>query len=322
MSSVDKFKEDLLQGEKSELIKRVSNQNRNLKHRFDEEVISKQNLQTDLKEIYKPILDTQQLTTGEISKQTTKTDVLFQQLLNDLQGKDTKMSRLLGDIIRGLVKSKEETRRQGLEIVSAIAKQPLLPELINELNNYPSLVKKIMHPDGIQNLDDQDRKALEPLSHLNDNDLKILVNYYTLQGKIKSGFSSPDDSLDEEDLGAVGTQPPTYTSSVFQESPSDSPKYKEVMKSLKTRNPGFKDRTKHGTPTVSPIFYYEANERGIVKFGGYPVLFKEDKIKVNDKEYTLTPGLELLLNRVNHTLDERITDTHINNYLGIILMQD
>ena len=53
------------------------------------------------------------------------------------------MSRLLGDIIRGLVKSKEETRRQGLEIVSAIAKQPLLPELINELNNYPSLVKKL-----------------------------------------------------------------------------------------------------------------------------------------------------------------------------------
>ena len=59
MSSVDKFKEDLLQGEKAELIKRVSNQNSNLKHKFDEEVISKQNLQTDLKEIFKPIIDTQ-----------------------------------------------------------------------------------------------------------------------------------------------------------------------------------------------------------------------------------------------------------------------
>ena len=146
-------------------------------------VISKQNLQMNLKEIYKPITDTQQLTTSEISKQTTKTDVLFQQLLNDLQGKHDRSSRLLADIIRGLARSNEQTRKQGLDIVSAIAKQPLIPELINELNNYPTLVKKIMQPDEIQNLNDQDRKALEPLSHLNDNDLRTLVNYYALQGK-------------------------------------------------------------------------------------------------------------------------------------------
>ena len=42
MVSIDKFKEDLLQGEKSELMKRVSNQNKTLKKKFDEEVISKQ----------------------------------------------------------------------------------------------------------------------------------------------------------------------------------------------------------------------------------------------------------------------------------------
>ena len=143
MSSLDKFKQDLLDGEKPELIKRVSNQNKNLKHRFDEEVISKQSMQMNLKEIYKPITDTQQLTTGQISKHSTKTDVLFQQLLNDLQGKHDRSSRLLADIIRGLARSNEETRKQGLDIISAIAKQPLLPELINELNNYPALVKKI-----------------------------------------------------------------------------------------------------------------------------------------------------------------------------------
>ena len=60
MNSVDKFKEDLLQGESSELLNRVSKQNKNLKKRFDEEVISKQKTQADLKEIYKPITDTQQ----------------------------------------------------------------------------------------------------------------------------------------------------------------------------------------------------------------------------------------------------------------------
>ena len=187
MNSIDNFKEDLLQGEKSELIKKVSNQNKNLKKRFDDEVISKQMLQTDLKEIYKPITDTQQLTTGEINKQTTKTDVLFRQLLTDLQGKHDRSSRLLADIIRGLSRSNEETRRQGLDIVSAIAKQPLLPELIHELNNYPTLVKKIMQPDGIHSLSDQDRKALEPLSHLNDNDLRTLVSYYVkIQVKIQN----------------------------------------------------------------------------------------------------------------------------------------
>ena len=135
MNSVDKFKEDLLQGESSELLNKVSKQNKNLKKRFDEEVISKQKTQADLKEIYKPITDTQQ-------KTITKTDTLFQTLLADLQGKDDRSSRLLADIIRGLARSKEETRGQGLDIVSAIAKQPLIPKLIEELNKYPSLVKK------------------------------------------------------------------------------------------------------------------------------------------------------------------------------------
>ena len=226
MNSLDKFKQDLQNGEKSELIKRVSNQNKNLKRRFDEEIISKQSRQMNLKEIYKPITDTQQLTTGEIGKQSTKTDVLFQQLLTDLQGKHDRSSRLLADIIRGLAKSNEETRKQGLDIVSAIAKQPLLPELIKELNNYPTLVKKIMKPDNIQDLNEQDRKALEPLSHLNDNDLRTLVNYYALQGKLKSGLLSPDDSLEQEDLDTEREiQPPTYPDSVFHENPTDSPIY-------------------------------------------------------------------------------------------------
>src|SRR6267154_3737012 len=141
MSAVTQFKEDLLQGENPELIRRVSNQNKNLKHRFDEEILKKQNLQTNLKEIYKPIIDTQQLTTTKVGEQTTKIDVLFRQMLNDLRGKHDATSRLMGDMIRGLARSNEETRQQGLNIVSAIAKQPLIPELITELNDhYPELV--------------------------------------------------------------------------------------------------------------------------------------------------------------------------------------
>jgi len=305
MNSLDKFKEDLLQGEKSELIKAVSKQNKNLKHRFDEEVISKQNLQTNLKEIYKPITDTQLTTTGD---QTTKTDALFRQLLADLQGKHDRSSRLLADIIRGLARTSEETRKQGLDIVSAIAKQPLLPELINELNNHPFLVKKIMQPGDVENLNDQDRKVLEPLSHLNDNDLKTLINYYVLQEKIKS---SPDVSMDEEDLYAVAeVTPPTYTDAVFQEISTDSATYKSVITTLKKRKPGT-------TTTTSPIFYSDANDRDTVKFGNYNVLFKEDKIKIGDKEYILTPGLELLLNRIDPNIDERMSVTDLNNYLTI-----
>ena len=36
-----------------------------------------------------------------------------------------------------------------------------------------------MQPHDLQYLTDQDRKALEHLSHLNENDLRTLVNYYT-----------------------------------------------------------------------------------------------------------------------------------------------
>src|SRR5271155_4953321 len=128
MSLIDTIKNDLSQGENPELIQRVSKQNKNLKQRFDAEFITKQTLQTNLKEIYKPITDTQQSTTSKVGEQTTKTNELFRQLLNDLQGKHDRTSVLLSDMIRGLVRSNQETRQQGLNIVSAIAKQPLLPE--------------------------------------------------------------------------------------------------------------------------------------------------------------------------------------------------
>ena len=42
-------------------------------------------------------------------------------------------------------------------------------------------------------------------------------------------------------------------------------------------------------------------------------------IKVADKKYTLTQGLELLLNKTNPDLDERITDTDMKNYLTICI---
>ena len=89
------------------------------------------------------------------------------------------------------------------------------------------------------------------------------------------------------------------------------------MSSLKKRNTSLNDRAKHGKPTVSPVFYYESNDPDTVQFCKYNVLFKGDKIKIADKEYTLTPGLELLLNRVRPTLDERITNADLNNYLNI-----
>ena len=62
------------------------------------------------------------------------------------------------------------------------------------------------------------------------------------------------------------------------------------MISLKKRKSGLNKTAKHGAPTNSPTFYYEANDPDTVKFGNYNVLFKEDKIKVANKEYTLTQG--------------------------------
>ena len=291
---MDQFKEDLLQGENLDLMKKVSKLNKTLKNRFDKEVLFKQNKGQELKELYKPITDTQ-------SEQINKTDNLFQQLLNDLQGKHDRTSRLLGDLIRGLVRSNETIRKQGLDIVSAISKQPLMSELINEVNNYPKLVKKIIHS---EDLSEEDRKILEPLSPLNDDDLRTLVNYYVLKQKIE-----PEEDLDV----------PSYSDSVFQEQSIDSKTYKEVMTSLKKRKPGLNKKGKYGVVTVSPTFYYEENDPDTVKFGKYNVLFKDDQIKLGDKEYVLTQGLELLLNRVDPTFDERITNEDLNNYLNITL---
>ena len=47
---METFKDELLSGENAALMKRVSKQNRNLKARFDEQVISKQNMQSSLKD--------------------------------------------------------------------------------------------------------------------------------------------------------------------------------------------------------------------------------------------------------------------------------
>ena len=172
-----------------------------------------------------------------------------------------------------------------------------------------------MQSEDIRELDDQDRKALEPVSHLNDNDLRTLIHYYALKEKVEP---SPDISLYEEDEGAVGgITPPTYTESVFQEHANESRMYKEVMNTLKKRKPGLNEESKTGKATIFPTFYYDANDPNTVKFGKYNVLFKEDTIQVNDKEYFLTAGLELLLNRVNLNIDQRITTDDLNTYLNV-----
>ena len=165
MTSVRRFKEDLMNGESPALMKKVSNQNKNLRKRFDDEVIAKQSHNKDVMEMYKPITDTQQ-------EQIAKTDALFQQLLTDLGGKHDHSSRQLHDIIRGLARSQSETRKQGLDIISSIVRQPLLQELISELQQkYPSLVKKISQPGLLRDLSEEEQRVLEPLNHLSNNDM-------------------------------------------------------------------------------------------------------------------------------------------------------
>ena len=295
---MDEFKQDLMQGEKSSLIRRVANQNKALKEMFDQEVLSKQNEQIKLQQMYKPI-------TAATLDQTNKIDTLFQQL----HGKHDRSSRLLSDIIGSIQRGTRETKRQGAEIISAIVKQPLLPELIKELNKQPTLVKQIMQSEtvNVNELNSRDRKALESLNHLNDEDLRTLIKYYNLQ---------QSKSEEEQEEGYV---PPTYSDIVFQDIAPESSAYKEVMATLQKRKPGLNDKAKHGTATVSPIFYYDANDPDTVKFSNYNVQFKENKIKVANKEYILTQGLEMLLNRTSPTLDEKISENDLRNYLNICI---
>ena len=318
MSSIKLFKEDLHRGENIELMKKVSNQNKNLKKRFDNEVISKQNTQTSLKEIYQPIIDSQQLATTKISEQTIKSDTLFRELLLDLRGKHDNTSMLLTNIIEGLTKSSEEIQNQGLSIISAIAKQPLLSELIHKLNNYPGLVNKIMNSGSIKNINLEDEKVLEPLKHLNDADLKTLINYYILEGKMRAEVSASRESESGESasylsLDESGASLPGNVETNFQERPTGSHAYSIIMNNLKKRKEGLKKVNKDG----SPIFYLDRN---IVKLEDKNVTFKGNNIKIKDKEYVLTDGLELLLNRViiNSINKKQITENDRDNHKIII----
>ena len=56
-----------------------------------------------------------------------------------------------------------------------------------------------------------------------------------------------------------------------------------------------------------------------MKFGYHNVQFKENKIRVANKEYILTQGLEMLLNRTSLTLDEKISESDLQNYLNICI---
>ena len=278
-----------MQGEKSSLIRRVANENKALKEMSDQEVLSKQTEHVKLKELYKPI-------TAATLDQTNKIDALFQQLRG-------KHDRLLSDIIRSVQRGTLETKRQGIDIISAIVKQPLLPELIKELNKQPTLVKQIMQSQAVNlnELNSRDRKALESLNRLNDEDLRTLIKYYNLQ---------QSKSEEEQEEGYV---PPAYSDTVFQDIAPESSAYKEVTATLQKRNAGVNKKNN------SPIFYYDANDPDTVKFGNYNVQFKENKIKVANKEYILTQGLEMLLNRTSPTLDEKISENDLQNYLNICI---
>lgn len=121
--------------------------------------INKEATQLDLTEVYKPLLKGQKQQTREITKtqkETSEAQLQQHQAIQD-------------------IKLQEHD-----ELVAEIRKQPLIIPLIKSLNRHPRVVDVISGKSDGSELTDPEKDILKQLENVNDDVLRVLIDYYRI----------------------------------------------------------------------------------------------------------------------------------------------
>jgi len=133
-----------------------------LKARSLADKLAKETAQFNLREICKPIIETQKHQTHDITKSQKETSQEQLRQQRELQG----------------VKSQEEQQRHNL-LIEEIKKQPLIIPLIKSLNKEPNVVKVIKGESDGSALTGKEQHILQQVNKVDDRVLRTLIDFYS-----------------------------------------------------------------------------------------------------------------------------------------------
>ena len=129
----------------------------------------KQTIQTELTEIYKPLLTKQsEVSESQLSK--------FDKLITKLDETKTESNTILNEISRRITKGNLQQIAQANKIKKTIEDRPILIELIKTVT--PNLGKVLLGEADVNILTKSEKKILRIYDDLDDDDIKTLIDYY------------------------------------------------------------------------------------------------------------------------------------------------
>src|SRR5207245_1567426 len=274
--------------ENKSVLQKLVKLRKKLYNRSTDEKLGKEQLQTDLSEFYKPLITTQQ--------DTGKSQI---KAIDRLTGKTGELN--------------EQNKLKFDKILNELKKQPLIIPLIKSLNNHPNVVSIIKGTEeDISNLTGAERKVLKELKHIDDRILNVLIDYYTLKDELPEIEGKQLIGEHEEELNVPPVNvPPAYEPGGF------SNEY------LKGENKNFDTLIKivKGRKQQDSIEIAYDKDRGEFAIGINKIYFdNNNNIKIGNKVYTYTAGLELLLTRLTPDVTniDVISNNDLENYLKIL----
>src|SRR5882757_4600490 len=182
----------------TDLITKLVKQNKKIRDKSYAEKEGKETLQTNLSELYQPILKSRDSTSKIQVDELSKLSTTLSTILTD---SNNQTGQFLQTLISRVASGTAQQREQTAKLVRTINEKPILIELIKTVT--PNLGKVISgEMEDISKLTRAEKLILREYNNTDDSSMKALIDYYTLEKNIKHDLFNPnindEPSISEE----------------------------------------------------------------------------------------------------------------------------
>ena len=287
----------------SDLLTKLVKQNKKIRDKSYAEKEGKESLQTNLTELYQPLLNSQKSSSKSQVDELSKLSITLSEKLNDSKDQTGQfLQTLINRVENGTVQQREQTAK----LVRTINERPILVELIKTVT--PNLGRVISgETDDVSKLTKAEKRILREYNNTDDNTLRALIDYYVLEKHIKHNPNINDEPLTIEEVldPNINDEEVGVYSDEFVKGKNTNYDNLDIVKSRKTDDEcGITFDINNGYMLGDKKVYFNEN----------------NKIKIGDYQgVTYTPGLEQLLTRLKVKVSNPdITDDDIRNYIQLL----
>src|SRR5579863_8074023 len=296
-----------------DLLSKLVKQRKQIRDRSYAEKEGQQFLQTDLAEIYKPII--------ESHKKASDTNVSkLSEIVTKLDETKTESNTILNEINRRIATGNIKQMAVGNKLKKAIEDRPILIELIKTVT--PNLGKVLLGEADVDILTKPEKKIFRIYDEIDDEDIKTLIDYYAFMkqpiGNVKGLEPEISDEPHPADIAAM-VEPPTDISSMPTPPAYEVGGFQNEFEKGQNRHYDDLIKTIRGRKTDDAIGIEWNKHNNEFVLGDEKVYFNNNIIKIGEIEAKYTIGLETLLTKLTPDVsNQAITDADINTYLSML----